>query len=88
LEELLQKIGTGIPPAVKGLIWFIDGSKTRERTGAGVHGQSVRRRLSFSLERYATVFQAKIYAITACVYEIQFQNRSEKYVSGLMVRRL
>ena len=80
LEELLQKIGTSVPPAVKGLIWFTDGSKMRERTGAGVYGQSVRR-FSFSLGRYATVFQAKIYAILACVYEIQFQNRSEKYVS-------
>jgi hypothetical protein len=31
--------------------------------------------------RYATVFQGEIYAILACVYEIQLQNRSEKYVS-------
>jgi hypothetical protein len=51
------------------------------RTGAGVYGQSVGRRLSFSLGRHATVFQAEIYAILACVYEIQLQNRSEKYVS-------
>jgi hypothetical protein len=41
----------------------------------------VGRRLSFSLGRHATVFQAEIYAILACTYEIQFQNRSEKYVS-------
>ena len=39
------------------------------------------RRLSFSLGRYATVFQAEIYAILACVHEIKFQNRPEKYVS-------
>ena len=52
-----------------------------EETGAGVYGQSVGRRLSFSLGRYATIFQAKIYAILACVHEIQVQNRSEKYVS-------
>jgi hypothetical protein len=45
-----------------------------------VYGQSLRR-LSFSLGRYATVFQAEIYAILACIYEIQFQNRSKKYVS-------
>jgi len=31
--------------------------------------------------RYATVFQAEVYAILACVYEIQSQNRLEKYVS-------
>jgi len=27
---------TGVPPAVKGLIWFTDGSKMREGAGAGV----------------------------------------------------
>ena len=72
---------TGAPPAVKGLIWFTDGSKMREGTGAGVYGQLVERRLSFSLGRYATVFQAEIYPILACAYETQSQNRPEKYVS-------
>ena len=42
---------TGAPPAVKGLLWFTDGSKMREGTGDGVYGQSVGRRLSFSLGR-------------------------------------
>ena len=73
--------GTGTPPAVKGLIWFTDGFKMREGTGAGVYGQSVGRRLSFSVGRYVTVFQAEIYAILVCVYEIQLQNRPEKYLS-------
>jgi hypothetical protein len=59
-----------------------------EGTRAGVYGQSVGRRLSFSLGWYATVFQAEIYAILACGYEIPFQNRPEKYVSAVMVRRL
>jgi len=63
--------------AVKGLIWFTDGSKMRDGTGAGVYGQSVGRRFSFSLGRYVTVLQAEIYAILAYVYEIQFQNRPE-----------
>jgi len=40
---------TAAPPAVKGLVWFTDGCKMREGTGAGVYGQSVGRRLSFSL---------------------------------------
>jgi hypothetical protein len=44
----------------------------REGTGAGVYRQSVGRRVSFSLGRYATVFQTEIYAILACVYEIHF----------------
>ena len=72
---------TGIPPAVKGLVWFTDGSKMRDGTGAGVYAQSVGRRPSSSLGRYATVFQAELYAILACVCEIQFQNRPEKHVS-------
>jgi len=76
---------TDAPPAVKGLIWFTDGSKMREGMGAGVYGLSVGRRLSFSLGRYATVFQAEIYAILACAYEIQSQNRQEKYISPPIV---
>ena len=32
--------GPGAPPGVKGLVWFTDGSKMREGTGAGVYGQS------------------------------------------------
>jgi hypothetical protein len=39
--------GTGAPPAVKGLIWFTEGPKMREKTATGVYGQSVGRRLSF-----------------------------------------
>jgi len=65
--------GTGTPPLVKWLVWFTEGSKMRDGTRAGVYGQSVGRRLSFSLGRYATVFQADIYAILACVHENQFQ---------------
>jgi ribonuclease HI len=72
--------GTHTPPVVKGFVWFTDGSKMKG-TGAGVYVQSVGRRFSFSLGGYATVFQAEIYAIFACVYEIQFQSRPEKYMS-------
>ena len=53
----------------------------KEGTGADVSGQTSRRRLSFSLGRYTAVFQAEIYAILACAYEIQSQHRSEKHVS-------
>jgi ribonuclease HI len=73
--------GTSAPPVIKGLVWFTDGSRMREGTGAGVYGQSVGSWLSFSLGRYATVFQAKIYAIFACAYETQHQNRPDRYVS-------
>ena len=73
--------GTATPPVVKGLLWFTDESKTKEGTGAWVCGQSVGRRLRFCIGRYATEFQAEIYAILACVCEVQFQSRPEKYVS-------
>jgi hypothetical protein len=62
--------GPGTPPVVKGLFYFTYGSRM-EGTGAAVYGQSVGRRLSISLERYAKFFQAEIYAILACAYEIQ-----------------
>jgi hypothetical protein len=59
--------GPAAPPEVEELIWFTDGSKMKEGTRAGVYGQSVKRRLSYSLGRYTTVFQAEIYAILACL---------------------
>jgi hypothetical protein len=51
------------------------------RSGAGVYGQSLGRRLSISLGKYVTVFQAVIYATLACVHEIQVNFRSEKHIS-------
>jgi ribonuclease HI len=51
------------------------------RTGAEVYGQSVNRRLSIPLGKHATVFQAEVYVILACVYEIETWDWPEKYVS-------
>jgi hypothetical protein len=73
--------GPGTPPMVKGLVWYTDGSKTAERTGEGVYGQSVNRTLSIPLGKHATVFQDEVYAIWACVFEIETQDRPEKYIS-------
>jgi len=78
-EEWTRSPGT--PPAVKGLVWYTDGSRTTEGTGAGVYGQSVNIRLSIPLGKHATVFQAEVYAILACTHEIEAQDRPEKYVS-------
>jgi len=72
-EEWTRGLGT---PAVKGLVWVTDGSRTLEGTGAGVNRKSVGRRLSISL-----VFQAEVYKILACVHEIKTLFRSDKYVS-------
>jgi hypothetical protein len=63
--------GTGTPLVVKGLVWFTDGSKMQRGTRAGVYRQSKKSRLSFSLGKYATVFQAEVYAILACAHEIK-----------------
>jgi len=77
-EEWTREPGT--PPAVKGLVWFTDGYRTEEGTGVGVYGQSVDRRLSISLGKHATVFQAELYVILACVHETETQDRPEKNV--------
>jgi hypothetical protein len=62
--------GKGFEPDKRGgLIWYTDGSKTNKGTGAGVYCYGARRRLSFSLGQYTTVFQAEVYAIKACADE-------------------
>jgi hypothetical protein len=52
-----------VPIRQGGLIWYTDGSKTNEGTGAGVYGHGMRRKFSFSLGQYTTVFQAEVHAI-------------------------
>jgi hypothetical protein len=54
------------PTNMGGLTWYTDGSKTGKGTGAGVYCCGTRIKLSFSLGRYTTVFQAEVYAIEAC----------------------
>ena len=52
----------------------MDGSKTAEGNRVGVYGQSVNIRLSIPLGKCATVFQAVVYAILACVCETETQD--------------
>jgi hypothetical protein len=73
--------GPGTSPADKGLVWFTDGSRTAEGTGPGIYGRSANRRLSISLGKHATVFQAEVYTILACVHETETQDQPDKYVS-------
>jgi hypothetical protein len=77
-EEWSRRPGT--PRVLKGLVWYTGWSRM-EGTESGVYGQSVRRRLSISLGSYATIFQAEIYVILACAYEILLYDRAEKYMS-------
>jgi ribonuclease HI len=45
------------------------GSRTDKGTGARVYCDGTRRKLSFSLGQYTTIFQAEVYAIKACAVE-------------------
>jgi hypothetical protein len=73
--------GRGTPPVVKVLVWFTVESKAGDGTGGGVYGQSVGRRLSIPVGKHATVFQAELYTILTCAYELETKGRPEKYVS-------
>ena len=51
------------------LIWYTDGSKTDEGTGAGIFGEKPKHEMSHPLGRHATVFQTEIFAILECARE-------------------
>jgi hypothetical protein len=55
------------PDNRRGLVWYMDGSKTNKGTGARVYRWGSRRGHSFSLGLHTTVFQAEVYAIKACI---------------------
>jgi hypothetical protein len=51
------------------LILFTDESRADSGTGFGIHGIRPERSFSFSLGKFATVFQTEIYAILQCACE-------------------
>jgi hypothetical protein len=51
------------------LIWFTSGSRANSGTGAGIYGKRPERSFSFSLGKYATLFQTEICGILQCAYE-------------------
>jgi hypothetical protein len=61
-----------------GVVWYTDRSKISKGTGAGVYRWGLRMVHSFSLGLLTTVFQAKIYAIKACIME----NIEKGYAGG------
>ncbi|KAJ8913284.1 hypothetical protein NQ315_010950 [Exocentrus adspersus] len=63
-----------------GLVWFTDGSKTLEGTGAGVRGVRPRVELSFPLGKHASVFQAEVFAISACASENLKRGYSNQHI--------
>jgi hypothetical protein len=52
------------------LIWFTDGSRTDLGTGSDVCGLKPNKSCSFSLGKFASVFQTEIYAMLLCAYKI------------------
>jgi hypothetical protein len=50
-----------------GLVWYTDGSRTKEGTGAGIHGVRPKIDINVSLGRHVTVFQVEVYAILYCL---------------------
>ena len=63
-------------------------SRQRRVPGLGPMG-NFRRRRSISLGKHATVFQAEVYAMFVCVYEIETQDRQiNVLVFALIARRL
>jgi ribonuclease HI len=51
------------------LMWYTDRSRTKEGTGAEMHGVTPEIDIKVSLGRHATVFQAEVYAIIYCLLE-------------------
>src|SRR5699024_6923960 len=46
--------------------WYTDGSKTATGTGIGIFCHAPRTKLSLSLGKYVTIFQAEVQAIERC----------------------
>jgi hypothetical protein len=53
----------------KDLISYTDVSKTDNRSGAGIRGETLRHVIHVPLGQYTTIFQAEIYTTGVCVQE-------------------
>ncbi|KAJ8961353.1 hypothetical protein NQ318_014596 [Aromia moschata] len=63
-----------------GTIWYTDGSKTEQCTGAGATNRDPGCEISINLGNYATVFQAEITAISACAQEMTRRSYTNKRI--------
>ena len=81
-------LGSGPPLEIKGLVWYTDGSRMKEGTWAGVMGQSLKRRLSFSLGRYTMVSRLRYLPSwpVFMIYNLKIDQRNMS-VYALIVRR-
>ncbi|KAJ8950193.1 hypothetical protein NQ318_003184 [Aromia moschata] len=69
-----------IPVQQNGTIWYTDGSKTEQSTGAGATNRDPDCEISINLGNYATVFQAEITTIYACAQEISRRSYTNKMI--------
>ena len=84
-------VGPGTPPAVKGLIWYTDGTRMRRGwgTGTGVYRQFLARGLSNSIRKHAIVFQSThILSWPVLMTFIWTLHQRNKLLFALIVRRL
>jgi hypothetical protein len=70
----------------KGFIWYTDGSKTDNGSGAGIHGKTPRHDIYVSQGQNTTIFHAEIYAIGACIQENLRRGYLSKGIHILTVR--
>ena len=66
--------GSRPPPVLKGVVWYRNGLRT-------LWDSDWRLLVMQEKDRHTADFQAEIWAIFACGYEIQRPVRSEKYIS-------
>ncbi|KAJ8961408.1 hypothetical protein NQ318_014654 [Aromia moschata] len=59
-----------MPVQPNGTIWYTDGSKTEQSTGAGTTNRDSECEISINMRNSATIFQAEITAISACAQEM------------------
>ncbi|KAJ8950198.1 hypothetical protein NQ318_003189 [Aromia moschata] len=68
------------PVQQNGTIWYTDGSKTGQSTGAGTTNRDPGCEISINLGNLATVFQAEITAIAACAQEMIRRSYTKKRI--------
>jgi ribonuclease HI len=62
-------------------IWYTDGSKTEDGTGAGVYCKKLQKSMFISLGNECTIFQAEVFAIESCARECINQKIKNKQIA-------
>ena len=64
-----------------GDIWFTDGSRYEDRSGAGYYCRRDGKETFLSLGRYAIVFQTEVMAILGCAHRLEDLNTEGRHIS-------